>query len=430
MPHPHRDDPTEAAATETRGGTTAGRASSRGARAVAARNGTLAVFAANGFAVASWMSRLPDLRAHFDLTPGELSVLLFAISLGALVGLPIAGRVSQRLGVVRAAQVGVGVGVVGLLWAAGASVLAPNHLWIAPGLVAFGLGNGVWDVAQNLEGGIVEQAVGRAIMPWFHAAYSGGTVLGALVGAGVIAVGVPVWAHVVISTLLAGAVAAASAREFLPVVGAGEEHAHGSSARSAWTEPRTLLVGVMVLAAAFTEGTANDWMAVAFVSGHGLAAHLGVLVMGVFLTAMTLTRILGTHVLDRHGRVPVFAALFTAAAVGCLMVVFGSLPVAIAGAAIWGCGASLGFPVGMSAASDDPARAPARLSVVSPLGYTAFLGGPPLIGFLGDHVGVLQALLAVGAASLAALAVLPAARPERPAGDPVAPRAAGDVDQS
>ncbi|GAB47692.1 MFS transporter [Mobilicoccus pelagius] len=397
MTQPHDDVPADRPAGE--------------ARVLAARNGTLAVFAANGFAMASWMSRLPDVRERFDLTPGALSVLLFAISLGALVGLPIAGRVSQRLGVVRAAQLGVAVASAGLLWAATATLWAPSHLWIAPGLVAFGLGNGVWDVAQNLEGGIVEQAVGRAIMPWFHAAYSGGTVVGAFVGAGIIALGIPTVVHVVVTTLLATAFAGVAAGRFLPA-GAMEEHAEGTVVRSAWTEPRTLLVGVMVLAAAFAEGTANDWMAVAFVSGHGLPAHLGVLIMGLFLTAMTLTRVLGTHVLDRYGRVPVLGALFTAAAIGSLMVCLGSLPVAIVGAAVWGCGASLGFPVGMSAASDDPSQAPARLSVVSTLGYTAFLGGPPLIGFLGDHVGVLRALLAVGAASLAALLVLPAARPE------------------
>ena len=420
MSHSHREEP---------GAGVRAAAPAVGA-ARAARDGTVLVFAANGVAMASLMSRMPDVRAHFDLTPGELSVLLFAISLGALVGLPLAGRISEGLGVRRASRVGVAVAAAGLAWTAAATALAPHHLWIAPGMVAFGFGNGVWDVAQNLEGGLVEQAVGRAIMPWFHAAYSGGTVLGALVGAAVIAAGVPVWAHVLCATVLAGGVAAVAARSFLPVQTPARRSDHETSPRNAWTEPRTLLVGVMVLAAAFTEGTANDWIAVAFVTGHGLPAHLGVLVMAVFLTAMTLTRVLGTHVLDRHGRVPVLAALFTSAALGCLLVVFGSLPVAILGAAIWGCGASLGFPVGMSAASDDPARAPARLSVVSTLGYTAFLGGPPLIGFLGDHVGVLRALLAVGAASLAALLVLPAARPEDPGNAARADAPSGHVDES
>ena len=41
-----------------------------------------------------------------------------------------------------------------------------------------------------------------------------------------------------------------------------------SNVLTAWREPRTLLVGVMVLGFAFTEGSANDWMAVAMVLGN------------------------------------------------------------------------------------------------------------------------------------------------------------------
>ena len=65
------------------------------------------------------------------------------------------------------------------------------------------------------------------------------------------------------------------------------------------------------------------------------------------------------------------------------------------GIVVWGLGASLGFPVGMSAAADDPLRAARRVSVVSTIGYAAFLAGPPLLGLLGDHVGTLEALLVV-----------------------------------
>jgi len=60
-----------------------------------------------------------------------------------------------------------------------------------------------------------------------------------------------------------------------------------------------------------------------------------------------------------------------------------------------GLGASLGFPVGMSAAADDPARAAARVGVVSSIAYTAFLAGPPVIGLLAQHTGILRALFVV-----------------------------------
>jgi MFS family permease len=59
----------------------------------------------------------------------------------------------------------------------------------------------------------------------------------------------------------------------------------------------------------------------------------------------------------------------------------------------------------MSAASDEPAASAGRVSVIASIGYCAFLGGPPLIGFLGSRFGTLHALLAV-AVLLAAAALL------------------------
>ena len=228
---------------------------------------------------------------------------------------------------------------------------------------------------------------------------------------GAIVAGVPVAWHVSLAAMLAAGLAWVVSTRFLTApttTPPGPSRARPTG--GAWREPRTLLIGVMAMAASFTEGTANDWLAVAFVDGHGVGSGVGVVAVSVFLAAMTLARILGTRALDRFGRVALLSVLFTLAFAGCVMVVFGSLTVAFLGAALWGVGASLGFPVGMSAASDEPARAAARLSVVSTMGYTAFLGGPPLLGLLGDRFGTLHALLAVGVAAVVATAAVPAAR--------------------
>ena len=382
-------------------------------RTASARNGDLVVFAVSGIAIASWMSRVPDTKALLTLTAGQLGIMLLAISVGSLLGLPSAGRIAHRIGAAKTVRLGVVLALPGLLLAALAVQLQLSMFVVMPGLFLLGLGSGIWDVAQNLEGTNVERALGRAIMPWFHAAFSGGTVLGALIGAGLTALRVPIVLHLGTVVVLGVAAAFWGTAQFLPAF--AEDADAGArpavSARSAWLEPRTLLVGLVVLAAAFAEGTANDWLAVAFVEGHGFPNALGVVALAVFLSFMTAGRILGTRMLDRYGRVPVLWVLFTAAVVGCLLVVFGSPWVALVGTAIWGLGASLGFPVGMSAAADDPARAPMRLSVVTTIGYGAFLAGPPLLGLLGDRFGVLQALLVVGLVSVVALLVVPAARP-------------------
>jgi len=386
-------------------------------RVAAARNGDLLVFAVNGFALASWMSRIPDIKQILGLTPGALSVLLLAVSAGSLVGLPLAGRLAHRYGAQTVVRLGLTLAMTGELVAAIAVQVGGSPWWVVPGLLFVGLGNGVWDVSQNLEGTRIETALGRAIMPWFHAAFSGGTVLAALIGAGLTALKVPVVLHIGVVVVLSAAAVVWGTSRFLPTHGEETEHQDGTKpvVRSAWLEPRTLLIGVIVLSAAFAEGTANDWMAVAFVDGHQLPNALGVIALAVFLVFMTAGRILGTRLLDTYGRVVVLRILFAMAIVGCLLVVFGPTWLAFIGAAIWGVGASLGFPVGMSAAADDPARAPMRLSVVATIGYTAFLAGPPFLGFLGDHFGVLRALIVVGAVSLIAILLVPATKPHVPA---------------
>lgn len=408
-------------------------AATAGARARRATNGTLAVFAANGFAFATWMSRVPDVKAGLALSPGRLGLLLLGISAGSMLGLPIAGRVTHRIGAPNAVRVGSAIALPGLAMAAISAGATASLLLVAGGLFLFGFGVGIWDVAQNFEGTVVERAVGRAIMPWFHAAFSLGTVVGAGVGALATYLDVPVGLHVAVVAALSLTVILWQSTTFLPAGEAtGDAVTHATSnavsdpatnaadaparaprpsAWRPWAEPRTLLIGVMVLAAAFTEGSANDWMAVAFVDGHHVARAVGVLALATFLSFMTIGRILGARLLDRHGRVPVLRVLFIAAVAGCGLVVFGYTWLALVGAAVWGIGASLGFPVGMSAAADDPRYAAVRLSVVTTVGYLAFLAGPPLLGFLGNHVGTLHALLAVGAVSTLAVLVAPVARP-------------------
>jgi NADH:ubiquinone oxidoreductase subunit 2 (subunit N) len=51
--------------------------------------------------------------------------------------------------------------------------------------------------------------------------------------------------------------------------------------------------------------------------------------------------------------------------------------------------------------------------VISSIGYCAFLGGPPLIGFLGQHVTVLRAMLAVAVLLAVAMLVVTNVRPPR-----------------
>src|SRR5262249_39656397 len=205
------------------------------------------------------------------------------------------------------------------------------------------------------------------------------------------------------------------ARRFLPHVpvpvptGAGERD--GTAARRsplrAWTEPRTLLIGLFMLCMAFTEGTSNDWLSLAVIGGYHPPAPPGAPRPPRFPAPRTPRRpgcpppprpgAPGPAFIDGYGGVGVLRVCAATALAGLFLIETGEvLAAALAGALLLGLGTSLGFPTGISAAADDPRYAPGRVSTTASIGYLAFLAGPPSIGFLADHVGVLRGLSAAG----------------------------------
>jgi MFS family permease len=376
-------------------------------------------FAMNGIGYAGWFSRAPAVRADLGLTSAGFGLLLLCLAGAALVALPLSGPLVHRVGPARAVLLGSVAVAVGLFVLAAGTGFGSVPL-AAIGLVFSGLGTSTWDVAMNVHGADVEGRLGRTLMPRFHAGFSMGTVLGAGVGAGAAALHVPVTAQVLATGVLVAAVMVFAVRRFLPVLEDPTTERKPSGALRAWREPRTLLIGLIMLGFGFTEGSANDWLAITMVDGYGTDETVGAIALGLFVTAMTGARLVGGTALERWGRVPVLRMTAASALVGLLLVIFGaSLPLVFLGIVFWGAGASLGFPVGMSAAADDPVRAAVRVSVASSIGYAAFLAGPPLIGFLSEHLGPLRALLVVLAALALGLAATGAARP-LPVPDPAA----------
>ncbi len=397
------------------------------------------MFAVNGLLLSSWIARIPAIRDDMHLTPSGLGLVLLAGSCGAVTALPAAGPVVHRLGPSRT------VLGFGLLACAAVAVvgLAGQVSVLMAALFAVGAGSGTWDVAMNVEGADVEHRLGAHLMPRLHGVFSLGTVAGAAIGALAAALHVPVAVHLPVVAVLAAALVSASTRRFLgpspagadpgsvkpagaaPAVAGpaalepGRRTRRGSGTLAAWREPRTLVVGLFVLSMAFSEGVANDWLAVGLVDGYRVDHAVAAAGFGLFVAAMTAGRLAGAGVLHRWGRVAVLRAGAGSTAMGVLLVVAGGtaggtwrgLPIAAGGILAWGLGTALAFPVGMSAAADDPSRAAARVSVVATVGYAAFLVGPPTMGLLADNVGVVRAMSTVLVAAAVAVASAGAARP-------------------
>jgi MFS family permease len=379
------------------------------------------LFAACGFALASWASRLVMIRETLGVDPARMGLLLLCWSVGSIVSMPLSGWLVVRFGGRRVLAVFGCVALVGLV-GAGAAAQARSQAGVAALLVVLGVGVGTWDVSMNLAGTDVERALRRTALPRYHAGYSLGTVLAGLAGAALARLGLPVLAHFGLAAALCFGALAWGVRGLL-VDGAAaavrpppESGAAGPRARSrgsAWTEPRTLLIGLMMLALSLAEGAAGDWLASGIVQGFRAEEAIGIVGLTVFLTAQTAMRLFGTRLVDRFGRPASVRASGVSAIAGVMLYALApSLPLALVGCALWGVGAALVFPLGMSAAADDPVRAAQRTSVVATIGYGAFLTGPPLLGLLADHVGFRHAMLVLAAPIAIAVAVAAVARQE------------------
>ncbi len=384
-------------------------------------------FAGAGFGFASWASRIPQVKAHLSLDPSQLGALLLSLAAGSVISLPLAGPLVARFGSRATVRAAAALGGAGLV-----VVAVGYRIGVAPvvgGLFCWGAASGTWDVAMNVQGALVERRLGRSIMPRFHAGFSLGTVAGALGGAAMVALGVSVTAHLAIAGLIVGVTVPVSARRFLadtanladpgtPTGAAGPGEFEAPTARAsllAWRESRTLLVGLFVLAFAFAEGAGNDWISLATIDHHHVAPAVGTLVFATFLGAMTTARWFGPAALDRYGRVPVARVLVVLAIAGLVLFIFGpGIGLALLGALLWGTGTSLGFPMGMSAGADEPALAASRVGVITTIGYSAFLAGPPLIGFLGQRFSVPHALIAVIVMLIVAGLIAGSVRPRTP----------------
>lgn len=398
------------------------------AEALRARRLLLGLYVLLGLTVSSWLARLPTVRTSLDLTTGDLGTVLLVGALGSLVTVLIAGAFVARFGsratlLTAAVVFSVANVLLGLAPTVGSVPLLVLGVLLLS--CSFALGN----VPMNVQTVVIERRMGRTIVPQFHAGFSIGSVLGSALGAAASWGDVPLlvqFGFVSILTLVWRVLAIPGAVLDPPV--AAVEHPDAPpvrrgvalrSALSAWRERRTLLIGVVVMAAALSEGSANNWLAIAVVDGFDQPEAVAAVVFGVFVASMTASRLLGTWAIDRFGRVAVLLASGVASLVG--LGAFGlapTLPLAVLGVVAWGLGAGLVVPIGMAAVSGDPLRAAGRVAVVSAFASVASITAPPLIGLVAEVTGTRHALLLILVVMVAGTALSRTVREEGSADRP------------
>lgn len=401
------------------------------------RRGVALAYAFNGFALASWTARLPGIRSAVDLDAAGLGVLLTAGAIGTLLTVPVAGRLVARLGALPTYRLATLVFAAAYLLLAVALLLGQVPLLLV-GNAVHGVAFALTNVPQSILAAGNERRVGRTILPQFHAGYSIGSALGALLGGASSAAGVSPAAQFLALAVAAVVVRWSIGRHVAPLAASlAHERRSALAARAAalvqsgpvpvvprgsrrfglgvWTHPQVLLLGLIVFAAALSEGTATNWSAVAVVDAFGVTEADASLGITVFLVAQTVLRLTGGPLIDRLGRVRVLTLSCAAAVAGiALFVLAPGFPAALAGLALWGAGSALAVPIGIAAAAADPIDGPSRVAAVTSLSSVANIAGPPAIGALAVPLGVRPAMLAVAVVVAAAVAAAPRAlRPRR-----------------
>ncbi len=355
-----------------------------------------------GLSSAAWVVRIPDIRNLLSVSTSTLGILFLCSAIGAMLALLAAPKIIARLSTRFAITFGFTFIVSGASIAITALILQ-NPVLLGTGNFLSGIGFGIADVGVNVEGAELEKRVGRSLLPQLHGAFSVGTLVGALLGTLSISTGV----SVVVQTLILTAVFIVVLILCLPIVPRGtgvrsplpqaltKSQARTNSQlrtpRKTWLHPRILLLGLAIFGGSVAEGGANDWLALSLVDDYHIPASSAALTFAILVGAMSVVRLTGGRLADRLGRVATLRMFAVIGICGVCLIILGAPhpPLAWVGAAAWGAGVALVFPLTISAAADGEDSS-GRVAVVTAFGYSAFLVAPPFLGLIAQQWGLLH----------------------------------------
>lgn len=368
----------------------------------AARRATRTQFLLLGLIGGAWGVHIPSVKLRYGLSEMQLSLVLLAAAVGALLSLLLAGRLIGRYGH-RPVLAGAAM-VIGTLL--GLSLYWPSLAWLLPAMVLFGASSGIYDVAINAEGTALESLSGRAVMGGLHGMFSVGGMSGAALAAALLRAGMPApWQLMLVGALVAG-LSVLATRRMLRQHPQGQD-GDAATAHFAWPRGRLLLIGLLIFAGMTAEGVMYDWSVLYLKQELAMPQAQAGLGFAVFSAAMAVTRLTGDALRERMAEPRLLrgGALLTAASMATLLLLAQPWP-ALAGFVLVGAGLALVVPILYNAATRVPgvSRA-AAIASVSSIGYAGFLIGPPLIGAVAEYSSLSSAMwLVVVAAALLAMA--------------------------
>ena len=351
--------------------------------------------------MSAWAALVPFAKTRMDLNPAQLGLVLLCLGMGSLLAMPLAGRLTSRLG---CRLVIVSSGAIACLLLPFLAI-APHPLLLAFALSLFGAAIGTLDVSMNIQAVIIEKNHGRSLMSGFHGLFSVGGFIGAGGMALLLSAGLrPLMACLLMAALIGGILGIAA-----PHLLRANAAAERESPAFAVPHGAVIFLGLVCFLVFLAEGATLDWGALLLTSSGGFTPDRGGLGYAVFAIAMTVGRLTGDRVIRRWGRKRVMALGGLCAAAGFLTATLAPAPgIALVGFLLIGIGASNIAPILFTAAGRQQDMPPAAaISAVTTLGYVGILAGPALIGFVA-HISSLH--VAFGGLGCAMLLVAASSR--------------------
>jgi len=334
-----------------------------------------------GLVVATWASRIPDIKNALHLNEAALGGILFAIPVGQVISLPLSGWLVSRFGsrqLVIAAAIFFPLTLILIGFAA--------TIWqLVIVLFFFGLWANLVNIAMNTQAVGVESLYGRSIMASFHGLWSLAGFCGAAVGNFFVGAGFPPFIHFMIIAVAAIIMVIISYRNTLPDDGY-------KTSQPIFVKPdkAVLLLGFIAFCSMICEGTMADWSGVYLQKIIQSPAAYKTLGYVAFAGTMATGRFLGDRLITKFGvkRILQFSGILIASGLS-VVILFPYLSSAIAGCLLVGFGASCVVPIVYAMAGRSKTMSPGlALAAVSTISFVGFLIGPPMIGFVAQLAGL------------------------------------------
>lgn len=349
-----------------------------------------AYFLVNGFLLGNWTARIPAVKEYFAASNSLLGILLFCIAAGAMTAMPFTGSVISRFG---SHRVTVFTGALMCL-ALPMLALMPNVYVAGMAFFGYGFAGGSMDVAMNGQAVYVERDYKRPIMSSFHAVFSAGMAVGAVVGGLFTKTDWSLFSHF-LSVGIISIVIVFLASAYLIDALAEERKAGEDQPSFIFPNKLILPLGLIAFCSMVGEGTMADWSALYMENVVGQSETLGAMTIFSFGLAMFIGRSFGDHFTKRWGKYKMLRNSSLLAIFGLtLMLTVLSWPVVLLSSFLLGLGLATIAPIVYSASGNTPGVAPSvGIAMATTVGYAGFFVGPPTLGFLADAFGLRWALV-------------------------------------